>query len=402
MALSGVSGDGVQDLIRALVPHVLARRAASRQPTARRTRSREKPSSSRRERERWGTAMRAAATNPAEKPALASAKRLVVKSVPPWWSTRTAALRANGSRARRRRRRARDARRRGAHRLVRRDRGRAAPLGLTRRRLSWKRSRPPPRPGRSAWRMPGDAGAPRHPVAQVLLTPEDTEERRRHLNARSTVAQLLKLGAVPVFNENDTVATEEIRFGDNDRLAARVAQMASADTLVLLSDIDGLYTGDPRRDAQATRLDEVHEVTAEIKAMAGAAGTAYSLGRHGDQARRRQDRARRRLPHGDRARHRRQPLAALERGAPCTWFLPSTSPKTARKRWIAGSLRAAGRADRRRWSAGGAARGQEPAAGRRARDRGRLPARRSRRGARGRRPRGRRAACRRIRLRTCA
>jgi glutamate 5-kinase len=179
-------------------------------------------------------------------------------------------------------------------------------------------------------------------VAQVLLTPDDTEERRRHLNARSTVAQLLKLGAVPVFNENDTVATEEIRFGDNDRLAARVAQMASADTLVLLSDIDGLYTGDPRRDARATRLDEVHDITPEIEAMAGAAGTAYSSGGMVTKL----AAAKIALAAGCRMVIARgtvaNPLAALDRGAPCTWFLPSTSPKTARKRWIAGSLRAVG------------------------------------------------------------
>src|ERR1700747_3153624 len=102
-------------------------------------------------------------------------------------------------------------------------------------------------------------------VAQILLTQDDTEERRRHLNARATLAQLLALGAVPVINENDTVATAEIRFGDNDRLAARVAQRVSADTLVLLSDIDGLYTADPRKDAGARLIPEVHELTPEIE-----------------------------------------------------------------------------------------------------------------------------------------
>src|SRR5271167_3088303 len=106
-------------------------------------------------------------------------------------------------------------------------------------------------------------------VAQILLTLEDTEERRRHLNARATLNQLLALGAVPVINENDTVATTEIRFGDNDRLAARVAQMVSADTLVLLSDIDGLYTADPRRVPDATLVPEVREITPAIEAMAG-------------------------------------------------------------------------------------------------------------------------------------
>ncbi len=179
-------------------------------------------------------------------------------------------------------------------------------------------------------------------VAQVLLTPEDTEERRRHLNARSTVAQLLKLGAVPVFNENDTVATEEIRFGDNDRLAARVAQMASADTLVLLSDIDGLYTADPRRDAEAKRLDEVREITPAIEAMAGAAGTAYASGGMVTKL----AAAKIALAAGCRMAIARgtiaNPLATLDRGAACTWFVPSTGPKTARKRWIAGSLRPVG------------------------------------------------------------
>src|SRR5215472_10189257 len=115
-------------------------------------------------------------------------------------------------------------------------------------------------------------------VAQILLTPEDTEERRRFLNARATLEQLLALGAVPVINENDTVATTEIRFGDNDRLAARVAQMVSADTLVLLSDIDGLYTADPRKVADAHHLPEVREITREIEAMGGEAATGYSSG----------------------------------------------------------------------------------------------------------------------------
>ncbi|HJU20640.1 MAG TPA: glutamate 5-kinase, partial [Stellaceae bacterium] len=115
-------------------------------------------------------------------------------------------------------------------------------------------------------------------VAQILLTPEDTEERRRHLNARATFAQLLALGAVPVVNENDTVATAEIRFGDNDRLAARVAQMTSADMLVLLSDIDGLYTADPRLHADARHIAIVREIGPEIAAMAGEALPGYSSG----------------------------------------------------------------------------------------------------------------------------
>ena len=107
------------------------------------------------------------------------------------------------------------------------------------------------------------------PVAQILLTIEDTEDRRRHLNARNTIATLLRLGVVPVINENDTVATDEIRFGDNDRLAARVAQMMGADTCVILSDIDGLYTADPTKAPEAEHVAEVYAITPEIAAMAG-------------------------------------------------------------------------------------------------------------------------------------
>ena len=140
-------------------------------------------------------------------------------------------------------------------------------------------------------------------VAQVLLTLEDTEERRRHLNARATLSTLIGMGCVPVINENDTVATSEIRFGDNDRLAARVAAMVSADTLVLLSDIDGLYTADPKpRPGRARICPRSRQLTPEIEAMAGEAPPGYSLRRHGDQACRRADRGRRRLPHGDRQR----------------------------------------------------------------------------------------------------
>ena len=115
-------------------------------------------------------------------------------------------------------------------------------------------------------------------VAQILLSPEDTETRRRHLNARATMSALLALGAVPVVNENDTVATAEIRFGDNDRLAARVAAMISADLLLLLSDVDGLYSGNPRDDEAARHIDEVDQLTDEILAMAGAANAAYASG----------------------------------------------------------------------------------------------------------------------------
>ncbi len=115
-------------------------------------------------------------------------------------------------------------------------------------------------------------------VAQILLSPEDTETRRRHLNARATMGALLELGAVPVVNENDTVATAEIRFGDNDRLAARVAAMISADLLVLLSDIDGLYTANPRQNPDASHVPQVDSLNDEVMAMAGQANATYASG----------------------------------------------------------------------------------------------------------------------------
>ncbi len=179
-------------------------------------------------------------------------------------------------------------------------------------------------------------------VAQILLTPEDTEERRRHLNARATLSQLLDMHAIPVINENDTVATAEIRFGDNDRLAARVAQMVSADTLVLFSDIDGLYTADPRKDKDARHIPEVRELTSEIEAMAGAAPQGMSSGGMVTKL----AAARIAMAAGCRMAITRgetlHPLRALEDGARATWFLPSSEPLTARKRWIAGSLKPTG------------------------------------------------------------
>jgi len=175
-------------------------------------------------------------------------------------------------------------------------------------------------------------------VAQILLTPEDTEERRRHLNARATLNQLLSLGAVPVINENDTVATAELRFGDNDRLAARVAQMVSADTLILFSDIDGLYTADPRKDKEARHIPIVRELTPEIEGMAGEAPPGYSSGGMVTKL----AAARIALGAGCRMAIARgsvmHPLKALEDGGLVTWFLPSAEPRTARKRWIAGTL----------------------------------------------------------------
>jgi glutamate 5-kinase len=179
-------------------------------------------------------------------------------------------------------------------------------------------------------------------VAQILLTPDDTEDRRRHLNARATLEQLLALGAVPVINENDTVATAEIQFGDNDRLAARVAQMISADTLVLLSDIDGLYTADPRNDPAARHIPAVRAITPEIEAMAGHAPAGYSSGGMVTKL----EAARIALAAGCRMLIARgnglHPLTAIEAGARVTWFLPSSEPRTARKRWIAGTIKTGG------------------------------------------------------------
>ncbi len=179
-------------------------------------------------------------------------------------------------------------------------------------------------------------------VAQILLTPDDTEERRRHLNARSTLVQLLALQAVPLINENDTVATAEIRFGDNDRLAARVAAMVSADSLILLSDIDGLYDRDPRHNPAARHLDLVTEITPEIEAMAGHAALGYSSGGMVTklQAARIATAGGCRMAITDgRGMH---PLRGLDNCAPCTWFTATATPLTARKSWIAGALNPVG------------------------------------------------------------
>src|SRR5689334_24035603 len=157
-------------------------------------------------------------------------------------------------------------------------------------------------------------------AGQILVTLQDTEERRRYLNARSTIAKLLDWRAVPVINENDTVATNEIRYGDNDRLAARVATMASADLLILLSDIDGLYDAPPAGNAAAQLVPLVAQITPEIEAMAGAAGSELSRG--GMQTK---VEAGKIATHGGthmviasgRIAH---PLRAIEEGARCTWF----------------------------------------------------------------------------------
>jgi glutamate 5-kinase len=175
-------------------------------------------------------------------------------------------------------------------------------------------------------------------AGQILVTLQDTEERRRYLNARSTIAKLLEWRAVPVINENDTVATNEIRYGDNDRLAARVATMVSADLLVLLSDVDGLYDAPPGTSANAKLVAVVERITPEIEAMAGTANSELSRG--GMQTKIEAGKiattggthmviASGRIDH---------PLQAIAAGAPATWFLTPVNPVTSRKKWIAGSL----------------------------------------------------------------
>ncbi len=180
-------------------------------------------------------------------------------------------------------------------------------------------------------------------AAQVLLTLDDSENRRRYLNAANTLFTLLKRGAVPVVNENDTVATEEIRCGDNDRLAARVAQMISADCLILLSDVDGFYTADPNIDPGAEHIAEISALSEAHLSMAGGAGSAYGSG----GMRTKLDAARIAMGAGCRmaiaSGRVANPLRALREGARATWFLPGSTPRASRKQWIAGTLKPRGK-----------------------------------------------------------
>jgi len=172
-------------------------------------------------------------------------------------------------------------------------------------------------------------------TAQVLMTLEDSGDRRRYLNSRATLATLLKFGTVPIVNENDTVATDEIRFGDNDRLAAQIAVTVGADQLILLSDVDGFYSGDPRAGGEVKFFPEIAEITPEIEAMAGDAGTGLSKGGMKTKLM-----AAKTATRGGCAMCITQgavmrPLIALEEGARATWFTAQDDPQTARKRWIA-------------------------------------------------------------------
>ena len=218
-------------------------------------------------------------------------------------------------------------------------------LGLKSRKLVLDEKQAAAAAGQSllmrAWE---EALAPHGAVAaQILLTRDDTETRRRWLNARATVQTLLSLGAVPVVNENDTVATEEIRYGDNDRLAARVAQMVGADLLVLLSDVDGLYTADPRRDPSASHIPHVDAITPELVAMAEGANLADGVGTGGmatkiAAARIAADAGCATMIGLGRSPASSGPLSAIEGGARSTLIDAGRTPLAAYKQWIAGGL----------------------------------------------------------------
>jgi glutamate 5-kinase len=179
-------------------------------------------------------------------------------------------------------------------------------------------------------------------VAQVLLTLDDSENRQRYLNALRTLTTLIQARVIPVINENDTVATAELRYGDNDRLAGRVAQMISADCLVVLSDVDGLYSADPQTDPQARHIPEVRALDQRIFDMAGGPGSQHGSG----GMRTKLEAARIAVGAGCRMvitnGHVSRPISALRAGAQATWFLPAATPRAARKQWIAGSLKPKG------------------------------------------------------------
>tara|TARA_B100000676_G_scaffold308227_1_gene368545 strand:+ start:1823 stop:2953 length:1131 start_codon:yes stop_codon:yes gene_type:complete len=180
-------------------------------------------------------------------------------------------------------------------------------------------------------------------VAQVLLTLDDSENRRRYLNARNTLEVLLRLGVVPLINENDTVATDEIRLGDNDRLGARVAAMVGADTLILLSDVDGLFTADPKINNSATIIPKVLEITPEIEAMAGQAQSNVGTGGMVTKL----IAAKIAIDAGCGMvitnGHKLNPIKSVEEGGKCTWFIPKGNPRSSRKHWIAGILNPVGK-----------------------------------------------------------
>ncbi len=226
-------------------------------------------------------------------------------------------------------------------------------------------------------------------AGQILVTLQDTEERRRYLNARSTIGKLLEWRAIPVINENDTVATNEIRYGDNDRLAARVATMASADLLVLLSDIDGLYDAPPKNNPNAKLIPVVESISSEIEAVAGEAESELSRGgmrTKVEAAKIATTGGTHMLIASGKIEH---PLQAIADGGRCTWFLTPANPITSRKRWIAGSLEPKGTLTIDAGAVAALRAGAKPAAGRRDQGRGPVRPRRCRDRARPRHPRDR-------------
>ena len=178
-------------------------------------------------------------------------------------------------------------------------------------------------------------------TAQVLVTLEDSSDRRRYLNSRATMEQLLSLNVVPIVNENDTVATDEIRYGDNDRLAAQVAVTVGADLLILLSDVDGLYSANPAQDASATRYDVIERITPEIEAVAGDAGSGLSKGGMKTKVMAAKTATAAGCEMLITLGSRDNPLKSIEQGASATLFLAEDDPRAARKRWIA-SMKAQG------------------------------------------------------------
>ncbi|MFD1341287.1 glutamate 5-kinase [Litorisediminicola beolgyonensis] len=178
-------------------------------------------------------------------------------------------------------------------------------------------------------------------TAQVLVTLEDSADRRRYLNSRATLGTLLSMGVVPIVNENDTVATDEIRYGDNDRLAAQVAVTVGADQLILLSDVDGFYSGNPSADPEARRFDVIDEITPEIEAMAGDAGSGLSKGGMKTKLMAAKTATMAGCAMAICEGSILHPLSALENGAAATWFTPHLDPHAARKRWI-GAMKSRG------------------------------------------------------------
>lgn len=221
-----------------------------------------------------------------------------------------------------------------------------ARLGLFGRKLSLSEKQACAAAGQSLLTRAYERALDYHSIttAQALLTLNDTEDRRRWLNARSTLETLLSLGAIPIINENDTVATDEIRYGDNDRLAARAAQMLGADTLILLSDIDGLYTADPRSDKMATHLPLISELTDDIMAMGGGVNIQASMGSGGMATKlaaakiATQAGCRMCIMDG----RANSPLERLKNGERCSWFNAESNPKKARRQWIGGALKPRG------------------------------------------------------------